>query len=191
MSAIKIKIKFKPERFVMHLPDLDISRVENLARENGVTMSWLYRSLLFALEKKFSKGLPEDIDIHRPEKFEVPFRQTTICFHGDKTRWMTLSRIWKVELGPLLRFGLGLYFKGKLDLDLENSTTVKEVKKSKRGKMSKSRKLLGGSRYIYLFQNKSSLYDKSEFWPKNPKGNIFLMEWGLSNRIYPLNLLNT
>ena len=176
------------ERFVINMPDVDIANVEQIARENGITMSWFYRALLTALEIKFKKGLPADLEIHRPDKFQVPFRQTTICMYGDKKKWMSLSRIWMIELGPLVRFALDLYYKSELSLDLESSITVKQVKTSNRGKIKRQRSKRASTRYIYLFQSEADCHTKKNFRPKNPERNIFLMEWGLSNRINPLIL---
>lgn len=186
MRDSKVKLSLKIERFAMNIPDKDIAFVEKLAREYGCTMSWIYRAILFALAKKFKKGFPGDLDIHRPDKFVFPFRQTTVCFYGDKVRWMVLSRIWHVELGPLIRFGLDLYYKGELDLDLDDLKTVKEVKIVEKGKFTKRKNLRGKRRCIYQYQNIVQVYQKSAFRPKNPDRNISLMERGLSNRNYPI-----
>ena len=116
----------------------------------------------------------------------VPFRQITICFHGDKAKWMSMTRIWMVELGPLIRFALDLFEQGELILDLENETTVKEINKSNRGKKTRNR--IQKRCYRYLYQNDNICYESKEYWPKNEKRNLILMEWGLNNRIYPLKL---
>ena len=73
-------LKRKPERFVMHQEDVDIAKVENLARKKECTKSWIYRALLFALVKKFPGKLPDEYKVKRPGKFKGHFRQTTICF---------------------------------------------------------------------------------------------------------------
>ena len=174
--------KIELERFIVNMPDKIINKIELLARERGCTMSWIYRAVLFALEKKFHSGLPEDLDICRPIQFIEDFRQATVCFYGDKKKWMSLSRIWQVELGPLLRYGLDLYFKGKLKLDLESPKTVKEIKIALKGKNNRKRSGRGGKRYIYQYLAEAFVFGAKEFRPKNQERNIQLMELGLKNR---------
>ena len=176
------------ERFVMNMLDKDILKIEILAREQGCTMSWIYRALLFAVSKKFECGLPEDIEIRRPVKFDFPFRLTTICFYGDKSKWFSLARIWQVELSSLIRFSLDLYYKGELELDFDDVKTVKEIKTSNRGKLNIKRKRSASKGCRYLYQTVADLYNKAEYRPKNPAKNLVLMERGLKNRINPLNL---
>ncbi len=73
---ITIQLKFKPERFVMHLPDLDIFKVENLALKQGCTKSWIIRSILVALEKKYpTKQLSFKIDDKCPKNVLEPSKQ--------------------------------------------------------------------------------------------------------------------
>ena len=187
--------KIELERFIVNMPDKIINKIELLAREKGCTMSWLYRAVFFALEKKFHRGLPEDLDICRPTQFIEDFRQATVCFYGDKKKWMSLSRIYlrfatrlsfqssgQVELGPLLRYGLKLYFNGKLELDFESPKTVKEIKIALKGKNKRKRSGRGGKRYIYQYLAETFVFGKDEFRPKNPRKNIQLMEMGLTNR---------
>ena len=174
--------KIHIERFIVNMPDKIIMEIELLARENGCTMSWLYRAVLFALEKKFHRGLPDDVDIQRPTQFLENFRQATVCFYGDKKKWMSLSRIWQVELGPLLRYGLLIYFNGELELDLESPKTVKEIKISLIGKNRKKRKRRGNKRYICRYQNEAIIFGVDDFKPKNPERNLQLMEMGIKNR---------
>ena len=111
-----------------------------------------------------------------------------MLLYGDKAKWMSLTRIWQIELGPLIRFGLVLYYNGELDLDLEKPYTVKEVKNPALGKKIRKKSKTKKHRYTYLYQNISDCYARKEFWEKNAHGNIFLMEWGLANRTNPLNL---
>lgn len=179
-------LRIKPERFVMHQEDLAIAKVENLAKKSACTKSWIYRAVLVALVKKYPNELPEDVLVERPKKFDVPFRQTTICFFGDRARWFSLCRIWMVELGPLIRFAWGLYEAGELELELDSSNSVKELKKSNRGK--KSIRRIQDKRYRYLYQNDNTKYAREDFWPKNSFGNLWLMKLGLQNRIHPLIL---
>ena len=127
-------------------------------------MSWVYRAILKALDKQYHGHFPyENEEIKRPKKFHVPFRQTVVCFYGDKMKWMTLTRIWRIELGPLIRFGLRLYYAGKLDLDLEKPYTVKEVKSSSLGKKTRKKSKTKKSRYTYLYQNLSTCYVRKEY----------------------------
>ena len=64
--------KINLERFVMNMPDIDICNVEKIARENEITMSWVYRAILKALDKKFQGHFPnEGGEIKRPKKFDV------------------------------------------------------------------------------------------------------------------------
>ena len=180
-------VKQNLERFVMHQDDEGIAKVENLAMKSGSTKSWIYRSVLIALSKKYPNKLPEDLRIERPKKFDKPFRQTTICMYGDKSKWFSLCRIWHVELGPLIRFGLELFEKGELELDLKDEQSVKKVKKSKIGKKELNKKKKKQS-YRYVYQNTNIQYSFVEYWPKNPVRNLILMKRGLKNRIHPLIL---
>ena len=70
---------------------------------------------------------------------------------------------------------------------MEDEKTTKEIKQSDIGK--KSRKIIKSLSYIYLYQNNNTIYDFSEYWPKNRVRNLILMKRGLANRIHPLNLL--
>lgn len=80
------------------------------------------------------------------------------------------------EFSSLIRQVLEMWMDGELAYQ---SNFVKSVKKVK--------KLVFSGRGIASAILVSKIkYENTEFWPKNPTGNRWLMELGLSRRVYPL-----
>ena len=152
--------------------------LEKYARKYGVTMSWIIRTVLFTYKKKYSVP-PEVI---RPRKFYEKMIRFNICFYKNKNDWQVWVHSGGKELGPVVRYILELWEVGRLDIDFDDIFTIKEHFQVK---------FMGKKSYRYGFQYRfhGMKYEKNDYWPKNRIGNIFLMDFGIRNRIYALSIL--
>ena len=149
-------------------------KLEKIAFENGVTMSWIVRTILHQW-RKTNTIMPVFM---RPKQLTENHTDFYLKLYGNKEEILIYSRCNGGEFSPFIRFLLDLWYVGDIKIDLQRINTIKNVKKVK----------------IY-FQGVATVnpfstiwYKKSEFWPKNPKGNIFLMSLGLNCRKHELKL---
>jgi len=78
---------------------------------------------------------------------------------------------------------LEMWYRGELEVDLDTEFTCKW---NKCIEFTWKKQIVNNLRYASAQLSKGLLYSKEEYRPKNPFVNLFLMEIGLSNRIYPL-----
>ena len=147
-------------------------KLESLALENGVTMSWIVRAIIHQWRQEKSQ-MPV---FKRPTHFKEKHTDFSIKLYGNKEEILTYSRCNGGEFSPFIRYLLELWYKGELLIDLENISTVKNIKKIK-----------------FEFEGVASVkplsvlwYKNSDYWAKNSERNISLMKLGLLCRLHPL-----
>ena len=172
--VIFIMVKKKIHAIHILIPVTIRLKLENIAYENGVTMSWIVRSILHQWRLENNK-MPV---FNRPKKLIEKHTDFSLKLHGNKEELLTYSRCNGGEFSSFIRYLLNLWNIGELILDLESEITVKNIKKIK-----------------FEFKGVASVkpcianwYKKSEFWKKNPKRNISIMTLGLLCRLHPLKL---
>lgn len=143
-------------------------RLERIARKKRVTMSWIVRSLI----RKYRKKHPNPPRLKRPRSLNGPRVRFCLKVYGEKSELQAWARSNGGEFSPLLREILELWMAGKLQPNLESEKTVKILKKF-------NFQFNGVASAIPLSQ---FFHFPTDFWPKNPGGNLSLMELGLRNR---------
>ena len=149
-------------------------KLEKIAFENSVTMSWIIRAVIhqWRLENKYMPIF------RRPAELNETHTDFSLKLYGNKEEILIYSRCNGGEFSPFVRFLLELWYNGDLTIDLECVNTVKNLKKIK----------IGFNGVASVKPLSVVWYKKSDFWDKNPFRNIFLMTSGLQCRVHPLIL---
>ena len=147
-------------------------KLENIAFENGVTMSWIIRAVIHKWRLD-NKHMPV---CKRPARLSENHADFSLKLYGNKDEILTYSRCNGGEFSPFIRFLLDLWYNGGLTIDLESVCTVKKIKKIK----------IRFNGVASVKPCSVAWYKKSEFWKKNPESNLYLMTLGLRCRIHPL-----
>ena len=167
------------EQIMINLKISTRIKLEIFARENGVTMSWIIRSLLQTYVRN-NKIPPET---KRPRHLPCRTIRFNVCFYNNKNELMTWVRSGGREFGPVIRYILEMWEEGKLDADVENLRTIKEHYNTIFiGKSFYSKK----EGYGFQFQFKVQVFQEKDYWLKNWTRNILLMNRGINNRIHSL-----
>lgn len=143
-------------------------KLERSARQNGVTMSWLVRAIIQEY-RATRRQMPR---FRRPRRLTGDFSRFCLRLHGDKEELLLYARANGGEFSPFLRFLLDLWDRGLLSPDLESSKTTKTVKTIKLVKECATSDA--------LFTQE--IYKETDYWPKNPWNNIWLMDLGLNSQ---------
>ena len=148
-------------------------KLEKIAFENSVTMSWIVRAIIHQWRLNYH-SMPV---FKRPAKLSENHTDFSLKLYGNKEEILVYSRCNGGEFSPFIRHLLELWDKGDLTINLESVVTVKNIKNMK----------IEFNGVATVKQKSVVWYKKSEFWIKNPIRNLFLMSTGLSCRIHPLN----
>ena len=97
-------------------------KLEAAARENGVTMSWIIRSLLSTYIRRYK--IPPVVK--RPLKFNKQTIKFNVCFYNNKNDIQNWVKSGGQEFGPVIRHILILWEEGLFKVDLDNLFTIKE-----------------------------------------------------------------
>ena len=146
--------------------------LEEVACHHGITMSWIVRSLIYMWRSE-NPGVQV---FHRPRNFNEGHTSFSLKLYGNKSELLNYARCNGGEFSSFVRFLLELWYNGVLEPDFENIRTIKNVKFSH----------LKFNGVASVKQYDSKWFHLKEFWPKNPSGNIFLMNLGLKQRKYAL-----
>lgn len=147
-------------------------RLEKVARNNGVTMSWIVRDLIRQYRRKYKRPPKRK----RPRKLSGKHVRFALKLYGDKQEILTFARSRGGEFSSFVREVLELWMEGKL---VPNLRTNRSVKKFRRFFL---RYKSGEKSVTPLFR----AIPGKDFWPKDPLGNLWWMERGLRHRKYPL-----
>lgn len=174
MNCMRMKPTIKNAQSMHCIIPLEPRRqLERTARQHGVTMSWIVRSLI----RQYRRKNPNPPRRKRPKKLIGKHVRFCLKVYGEKTELQAWARSGGGEFSVILREILELWMEGLLKPNLGTSKSVKTVKKffiSFTGVASAIPVPL-----IYNFP--------ADFWPKNPEGNLRIMELGLRNRKTPLS----
>ena len=136
-------------------------KLERTAVEYGVTMSWIIRAIILWYRTE-NCVMPV---FKRPAKLLGRHCRFSLKLYGDKCELLTFCKCNGGEFSPFIRYLLDLWFEGKIIPDLQSVLTVKTIKKIE----------FQFNRVASISPTKIYYYKKSEFWKKNPQGNLFLM----------------
>lgn len=173
MAKRDTKIR-KKESIYFLLPTRIRLALEDEARETGTTMCWVVRAAIRSFRQQRRK-MPR---FRRPGRLEEKHVRFCLKLYGEKSELVNYARANGGEFSPFVRHVLELWFRGDLSLDLESSRTTKSV-------YSFLTKFDGIASIKRIFK---FYYKKDDYWPKNPAGNLWLMELGLARRKHPLVL---
>lgn len=143
-----------------------------MARENGVTMSWIIRALI----RKYRKQHPQPPRFKRPHRLKGKYVRFSLKLYGDKQELLTFARADGGEFSPFVREVLELWMAGLLTPNLKIKSTVRRIKELK----------LHFSTKKGTFRPKYKTYNREDLWAKDPLGNLWWMERGLARRKHPL-----
>ena len=179
MEKIKNVTAVKQENLMIHMKTTTRIKLEIVARDHGITMSWIIRSLIqtYLRENKIPPVTS------RPRQFNCPTIRFNVCFYNNKNELQNWIKAGGQEFGPVIRYILELWEDGKLEVDFDDLDIIKEHYNSIFLYKSIKRE---GIRYGYQYQFSTETFKLSDYWLKNREGNIYLMEKGIKNRIYPL-----